>query len=159
MTSPDARDDLGTYKYPPMRGHLPMTSVTFEGISPEAASILTGMKEEHFVKKPDRSSFFPGSAPAVVQQFQRTALELVVQKDAAYGGAWKDQGYMGNVARILSKVDRLRHLLWNDKYAADPQSIEPAEDETVLDTLLDLANLCALAAENISEANRWGRSG
>jgi hypothetical protein len=84
-------------------------------------------------------------------------------KDAAYGGAWRKQGYMGNLARIMSKTERLSNMLWKDQ--VDPPAVQGAEysmqadldGETVLDTLKDLMALAAFMAANIEDGNRWGQ--
>jgi hypothetical protein len=80
--------------------------------------------------------------------------ELVRRKDAAYGGAWQKQGYMGNLARILSKAERLKNMCWTDDNPAE-FPIE-GHDESVLDTLKDLMALCAFMGANIEDGNRWG---
>jgi hypothetical protein len=80
--------------------------------------------------------------------------QLVRQKDKAYGGAWEKQGYMGNLARVLSKTERLKNMVWKD--LAEKYEEPGSEDETVLDTLHDLMALCAFMATNIEEGNRWG---
>lgn len=81
-------------------------------------------------------------------------LSLVRAKDAAYGGAWSKQGYMGNLARIMSKTARLESMLWKD----DPSNGIGVSvgDESVLDTLHDLMALAAFMASNFEEGNRWG---
>jgi hypothetical protein len=87
------------------------------------------------------------------------ALRLLEHKNAAYGDAWRHQGYMGNLARLQSKVQRLRNLLWRDPdsngYPIQPLDIAGGE-ETVTDTLVDLINLAAMMAVNWNEDNRWG---
>lgn len=116
-------------------------------------------KEAHamFIKEAPESLFairaFDSEAAAALIAHSEAVLALVREKDKAYGGAWKTQGYMGNLARIMSKAARLENMLWND--AEDGQ----AEDhgESVMDTLHDLMALCAFMATNIEEGNRWGR--
>lgn len=78
------------------------------------------------------------------------ALQTMSGKNRMYAGAWKEQGWQGNVARILSKTSRLRNMLWRD------QPVESA-DEPVQDTLLDLINLAVFALLNRQTRNRWGR--
>lgn len=108
----------------------------------------------------EREQFWPGSAPSVWQAHSDMVLALLKKKDAAYGNAWQEQGYMGNLARIQSKVSRLKNILWRD----DPEAgrVDPEEEvhdqyESVVDTLLDLSALCALALANLEEGNRWGK--
>lgn len=78
------------------------------------------------------------------------ALDLAADKNDTYQDAWREQGYMGNLARVLSKSSRIRNMAWCDS--------EDTLDgvESVEDTLLDLINLAAFAVINIREENRWG---
>lgn len=103
----------------------------------------------------------PPTTAQVVAMFHDAALRLAVSKDQTYRKAWQRQGYMGNVGRILSKVERLRSMVWQDNVWITTGGEEAAEEEeTLRDTLLDMANLCAFAAHNIAKGNRWGdRSG
>lgn len=78
--------------------------------------------------------------------------KLIRSKDAAYGGAWQRQGYMGNLARIMSKAARLENMMWRDDGYTDATD----EDESVMDTLKDLMALAAFMAANIEDGNRWG---
>jgi hypothetical protein len=83
--------------------------------------------------------------------------QLVKRKDAAYGGAWQKNGYIGNLARIKSKTDRLTNMLWKDEqYPIGGTDGRMSEEESVLDTLHDLMALCAFMATNIEDGNRWG---
>jgi hypothetical protein len=77
-------------------------------------------------------------------------LNLQERKAQNYGEAWRSQGYTGNVARVLSKVGRLKNMLWRDN---------PIEDaaETVVDTLEDLCLIAMFAIINYKEKNRWGK--
>lgn len=86
------------------------------------------------------------------------ALRLLEHKNEQYGDAWRKQGYMGNLARIQSKAERLKSLLWRDAGGNGyPLPANYSRDgETVVDTLLDLINLAAMAAINWTEENRWG---
>lgn len=79
------------------------------------------------------------------------AADLMLKKNHDYGGAWKRQGVIGNLSRIMSKVARLKALRWRDG-----ESGSLVTDETVRDTLLDLMNLSAFAALNDVDGNRWG---
>jgi hypothetical protein len=72
---------------------------------------------------------------------------LAAQKSKGYGDAWRQQGYMGNLARVLSKSARLRNLAWRDGIA-DEQAVE-AE-------LLDIINIAAMGLTNLRAGNRWG---
>lgn len=86
------------------------------------------------------------------------ALRLAEHKNGQYGDAWRKNGYMGNLARIISKTDRLNNLLWRDPDGAGyplPANYD-RDGETVRDTLLDLINLSGFMLANWSEENRWG---
>lgn len=77
------------------------------------------------------------------------ALNTANKKNQTYGGAWRKQGWMGNLSRIMSKMERLRNMCWRDF---------PIEDskEPVRDTAEDLVNLAAFFLINHNEGNRWG---
>lgn len=77
--------------------------------------------------------------------------ELIAEKNKAYGDAWKKQGYLGNLGRIMSKTERLRNLLWREVEAVS------SSGESVQDTLRDLAALAFFMARNYSEENKWGQ--
>lgn len=89
-----------------------------------------------------------GTQEALRRVFEQ-ALNTANAKNKHYGGAWRHQGWMGNLARIMSKVARLRAMCWMDF---------PIEDskEPVKDTALDLINLSAFFLINNTEGNRWG---
>lgn len=76
-------------------------------------------------------------------------LELQNRKAQTYGSAFRSQGYMGNVARVLSKVARLKKMLWRDFQVED-------SEESVMDTALDLINLAAFFIINYTDRNKWG---
>lgn len=92
----------------------------------------------------------PPTTAQVVAMFNDRALRLVVSKSEGYGRAWEEQGWQGNLGRILSKASRLRHMLWRS------EPVLAVGTEHVRETLLDLANLCAFMAHNLEEGNRWG---
>jgi hypothetical protein len=92
-----------------------------------------------------------GSSEAIVDEFMRRVLVKVRAKDAYYGEAWRRRGWNGNLTRILTKADRLEHMLMNDH----PMTTDNI-DESVLDTVEDLAALCAFFAVNFSDRNRFG---
>lgn len=77
------------------------------------------------------------------------ALKLAYSKDQGYGRAWSKQGWMGNFARLQSKMSRLRNIIWRDT----PLMLT---EESVTDTALDFVNLSAFFLVNHSEDNRWG---
>lgn len=97
-------------------------------------------------------------AVVVIEAYSEAVRELVRQKDKAYGGAWQKQGYMGNLARIMSKTARLEAILWSDNTGdmSGGEEVHP-QYETITDTLKDLMALAAFCAANIEDGNRWGR--
>lgn len=95
----------------------------------------------------------PPSTMQGLMVFFDGCVELAGQKDAAYGGAWRRQGYMGNLARLMSKADRLRNMLWTN----DPDGYRRDEyGETIQDTLKDMANLAGFMHRNYEDGNQWG---
>jgi hypothetical protein len=98
--------------------------------------------------------------PMPLQELRNTvgdALRLAEHKNQQYRDAWRKQGYMGNLSRILSKTARLEAMLWNDP--EDEVGREEAAEavEPIRETLLDLINLAGFMAVNCSEGNRWGK--
>jgi hypothetical protein len=71
------------------------------------------------------------------------------QKTQTYGDAWRSQGEMGNVARVLSKVARLKKMCWTSNQI-------DSHTESVEDTLLDLINLAGFTLINRRDRNKWG---
>lgn len=82
-----------------------------------------------------------------------TVAIIVAAKDQQYGVAWKSQGWMGNLARIMSKTSRLKAMLWKDN--GNPV-FGGKEVESVQDTLHDLIAITAFALINFGKANKWG---
>ena len=85
----------------------------------------------------------------LVRLFER-CINLVLVKNATYGNAWRQQGYQGNLARILSKTARLKEMLWGEHE-------KPGLHESVEDTARDLINLTAFFLLNRQVENKWGR--
>lgn len=79
------------------------------------------------------------------------ALALQGRKGFAYGETWREQGWMGNLGRVLGKVSRIRHMLWRDT-STQRQSADEPVDETLLDTI----NIAAFALINYRNGNKWG---
>lgn len=77
-------------------------------------------------------------------------LKLQDQRSSFYGEAWRSSGYMGNLGRVLSKVARLKNMMWKD------YGEERAAEESTEDTLLDLINLSAFMLLNKRAHNKWG---
>lgn len=83
--------------------------------------------------------------------FER-CITLQRRKAQAYGDAYRSQGYMGNLGRVLGKASRLRNMLWGDWN----EQFEDAE-ETTYDTIYDLINLCTFFIINREDSNKWGQ--
>jgi hypothetical protein len=77
------------------------------------------------------------------------ALNIAHRKDAMYGAAWAKQGWMGNLARMMSKMSRLRNMLWQSYQVED-------SEETVNETAYDLIAISTFFLLNRSEQNQWG---
>lgn len=77
-------------------------------------------------------------------------LNLAMAKNSGYGNAWREQGWMGNLARILSKTARLKNMAWRDNVA---ESLPEPHEETAG----DLINLCVFFLFNRRDSNKWGR--
>ena len=78
------------------------------------------------------------------------ALQVTERKNVGYGDAWRQQGWMGNTARILSKASRLKNMVWQDYEFGDGV-------ETVDETVRDMMNLCVFFLMNRGQENKWGR--
>lgn len=77
-------------------------------------------------------------------------LTVVAEKEITYGGAWREQGWMGNAARVLSKTSRLKNMLWRDL------SFEHG-NEPVSETAEDLIAILGFFILNYKRKNKWGR--
>ena len=75
-----------------------------------------------------------------------------LQKNAAYGDSfhqlYEDLGIISAVTQITHKYNRLKTLAKNKDINTD--------DETIMDTLIDLANYCILTAMEIERENSKG---
>jgi len=70
---------------------------------------------------------------------QHTELyKIFLQKNSAYGASYQDYGAIGVLVRMNDKINRLRTI------TKSSVSID-CGDETLRDTLKDLANYCVLA--------------
>lgn len=75
--------------------------------------------------------------------------QLVMLKNTDYGDAWRRQGWMGNLARLMSKTSRMQNMLWRDDYL-------DSTNEPVSETAKDLINIAAFFVLNHKHQNRWG---
>lgn len=110
--------------------------------------------EDEVVEAVDRKSDDPtAEVLAILDKTMEKVRDLMANKSKAYGDAWRRQGYMGNLARILSKAARLENLLWRDR-----RGQAEVLEESVEDTVLDLIALCVFFRENWLTGIPWGRS-
>lgn len=86
----------------------------------------------------------------LVRLFER-CLNMIVEKNERYGNAWRQQGWQGNLARILSKTARLKAMCWGEHE-------KPGFGETVEDTGFDLINITSFFLLNRANDNKWGDS-
>lgn len=84
---------------------------------------------------------------ALAQVFNE-ALIVAHGKNGHYGDAWRRQGWMGNLARIQSKVQRLTHMLWRDHDLDDA-------NEPVRETAIDLINIAGFFIVNRNDQRKW----
>lgn len=101
------------------------------------------------VKCNDPDTIISPAVMAVVDHCE-AMINLVWRKNQDYGNAWASQGWMGNLARMQSKMSRLKNMLWNDKEQSDHVG------ESVVDTAQDLAALSTFFVVNYTDGNRWG---
>lgn len=83
-----------------------------------------------------------------VATLMEKVLETIAEKDFAYGAAWKRQGWMGNLARVMSKTERLKAMLWKDLALRDSEGPQ--------DTALDLVAIASFFYLNYVNQNKWG---
>ena len=68
---------------------------------------------------------------------QREALELFIRKNSDYGSAYKTYGFIGILTRLGDKISRCLNISKNN--------ITLVDDETLLDTIIDINNYTTLA--------------
>jgi hypothetical protein len=76
-------------------------------------------------------------------KIQREALELFIRKNADYGDAFAQYGFIGVLMRIEDKIQRSLSITKN--------GINLVNDEKIRDTLLDLHNYAAMALMLLDE--------
>ena len=96
----------------------------------------------------DKTNYLLGE---MVKEFEE-CLNLVLDKSQDYGDAWREQGWMGNVARVLSKAARLKNLTWREY-----EAVANVTNESITDSLRDMVNLAVFALYNRRLGNRWGQ--
>jgi hypothetical protein len=119
--------------------------------------IHAAMMEAGQIIPRERSVQVTDTIPAVQawDAFSAQVRDTIVRKSEGYGDAWRRQGHMGNLARVLSKSARLENMLWRDDQSNGIGA--SVGGESVADTLVDMAALCAFLLANFEEGNRWGR--
>jgi hypothetical protein len=78
------------------------------------------------------------------------AAELFEMKNSSYKDSWRDQGWRGNISRLLEKSKRVRSLLWRPSVLMNGSKEHPRE------TLLDIINTCVFAIINIDDSVEYG---
>ena len=68
---------------------------------------------------------------------QQEALELFIRKNSDYGRAYKFFGFIGLLTRLEDKISRCINI--------SKTNITLVDNETLLDTIVDLNNYCTLA--------------
>lgn len=86
-----------------------------------------------------------------MRQVFNEALALAEKKNTDYGDAWRDQGWRGNLSRILEKTKRLRTLLWKDGSV-----IPEVASEGSRETALDIINTACFFILNHDARVEWG---
>lgn len=120
--------------------------------------VICGLNRDKHYEPPSKApSDAPGEAVIVFAAYAEAVQALVRFKNRTYQDAWKRQGYMGNLGRILTKAARLEAMIWCDDTAYVEKDGEVTVAESVTDTLKDLMALCAFMGANIEDGNRWGR--
>jgi hypothetical protein len=94
----------------------------------------------------------PDAIPADLWRHVEEQLALIVDKSQGYGQAWRTQGYMGNIGRLLSKMERLRNLAWHE--VADGDDLR--DEEAIREELVDIANIALFGITNLDNDNVWG---
>jgi hypothetical protein len=83
------------------------------------------------------------------------ARNLAAQKNISYGNAWRHQGYMGNLARVMSKCARLKNMAWRD--GSDREEVGRVVEAASEAELMDIINIAAFGVLNLRSGNRWGK--
>lgn len=76
------------------------------------------------------------------------ALNLFELKNQDYGDSWREQGWRGNLSRILEKAGRLRKVWRKGSYVVP--------DEGLRETALDMINTLAFLVINHDTGREWG---
>lgn len=91
------------------------------------------------------------NSQARVEEIFAEAARLFEAKNATYQDAWREQGWRGNLSRILEKTKRLRAMLWRGGNV-----LLNGSNEHPRETLLDILNTCTFAIINMDDGIEWG---
>jgi hypothetical protein len=91
------------------------------------------------------------NSQARVEEIFVEAARLFAEKNRHYGDSWRNQGWRGNISRMLEKAGRIRKMVWRSgDVLLNGGSEHPRE------TLLDMLNTVAFAIINIDDRVEWG---
>lgn len=91
------------------------------------------------------------NSQARVEDIFAEAARLFENKNRNYGDSWRNQGWRGNVSRILEKAARVRTMVWRGgNVLLNSSSEHPRE------TMLDMINTLAFAIINMDDDVEWG---
>lgn len=82
-----------------------------------------------------------------VRAIMDEALNLFELKNADYGDAWKEQGWRGNLAKILNKAARLNKIWRGGTFVVE---------ENLRETAIDMINTLAFLVVNHDVGREWG---
>ncbi len=81
-----------------------------------------------------------------VQHLAELNMEIFKEKNAKYGNSFydnlKDYGFLTLLIRLVEKTNRLEELIYRYE-----ELKETDDDESILDTLMDISNYCLMGAE------------
>lgn len=86
-----------------------------------------------------------------VEEVFAEAARLFGAKNLHYKDAWREQGWRGNLSRILEKAKRLRAMLWRGGNV-----LLNGSNEHPRETLLDIINTAAFCIINMEDGIEWG---
>lgn len=84
----------------------------------------------------------------VREVFEQVA-RLVALKNADYRDAWRQQGWRGNLSRVLEKANRLRNTVWLPGQ-------EARVNEGAVETAMDMIATLAFFVINTKDGLQWG---
>jgi len=91
------------------------------------------------------------NSQARVEEVFAEAARLFASKNLHYGDSWRDQGWRGNVSRVLEKAKRVRNMVWRGG-----NILLNGTKEHPRETMLDMINTLAFAIINMDDGVEWG---